>query len=198
MKFAPFFHLILCLSCVSLAAYANGHFSREVKRVTGDLNNDGREDLALVTQDTTADTGPYRLQILFRQPDGHYKLAVSTEDAIDPAFPDGRNGYRTGNDFDDITIINGVVTISVQLLRGHYEHKFRYQNGNFELIGFAESGSDGVGTCSSVDFNLSTGVRHEKDERCDTDQVIRNVQKKVMIRPLPRLQDFQPLQSELY
>ena len=198
MKFVVLYLLTACLSFASPAAFAQGHFTKEVKRATGDLNKDGLDDLAVVTQDTTADTGPYRLQVFFKQPNGQYKLVVSTKQAINPAFPDGRNGYDNGSEFDDIVIGRGVLTVGVQLLRGHYKHLFRYQNGNFELIGFGETGSDGQGTCSTIEFNLSTGVRIEKDERCDNNKVMRSVQKKIMVRPLPKLQDFQPMEGELY
>jgi hypothetical protein len=189
---------ILWLTFFALAACSDGHFSKEIKRATGDLNKDGHDDLVVVTQDTKDSKRPYRLQVFFKNADGKNDLVVSTDKAIAPAFPDGNTGGPGDEPFGDITINNGVLTIEIQLLRGHYEHKFRYQNGNFELIGFSDGESDGHGTISTVDFNLSTGLRLEKEERYDTDLVMRNEKKTVMVRPLPKLQDFQPLQNKMY
>ncbi|MGF2414650.1 MAG: hypothetical protein ACQUYJ_20100, partial [Ferruginibacter sp.] len=87
---------------------------------------------------------------------------------------------------------------SNQLLRGNFEHQFRFQNGNFELIGFSKVSSDGQGTITSIDFNLSTGLRIETRERYDTDKVLSRSKKKVVIRPLPKLQEFTPLENEWY
>lgn len=192
-----FLTFILCLSFLH-SVFSNDRFSREVKRAIGDLNKDGLSDLAIVTQDTTDATWPYRLQIFFKQSNGEYKLILSTDKALYPRFPDGQYGYQTGYDFDDIVIAKGILVISVQLLRGHYEHKFRYQNMNFELIGFSMAGSDGKGTISTRDFNLSTGTISEIEERYDSNKVISNKKSKLLIRPLPKLQDFQPMQSQLY
>jgi len=199
MKFnhTIFLTVVLCLAFLPSAS-SNDRFSREVKRATGDLNKDGLNDLAIVTQDTTDARWPYRLQIFFKQTNGEYKLILSTEKALDPRFSDGQQGYQTGDDFDDIVIVKGILVISVQLLRGHYEHKFRYQNMNFELIGFSMASSDGKGTISTRDFNLSTGTILEIEERYDSDEVISNKKSKLLIRPLPKLQDFQPMQSQLY
>lgn len=191
----------ICLSLLlllSFAATAQRHspkkpFAKLIQQVKGDLNKDGLEDIVTVTQDKMAETAPYRLQVSFGQPGGGYKLVVSTDDAIEPQYPDG-----FGKSFWEVTIESGVLTIKEQLLRGSYEHKFRYQHGNFELIGYNETSSDGLGIASTVDFNLSTGQRLETKERYDTNEVVSNKKRKVLIRPLPRLQDFVPYENELY
>ena len=88
--------------------------------------------------------------------------------------------------------------MNFELLRGHYKHKFRFQNGNFELIGFSEVSSDGHGVMQTTDYNLSTGIRVEKSERYDSDKILSNKKKKILIRPLPRLQDVAPMDNDLY
>jgi hypothetical protein len=168
-------------------------FNVPVSNVKGDLNKDGLEDIVIVTQDTISQIRPYKLEIYFTQPDGKKKLIVSTIKAIEPGGDD--NNY---NSFDTIAINNGVLSIDEQLLRGHYTHKFRFQNGSFELIGYSEGGSDGNDNCSYVDFNLSTGIRTEEDQSCSTDKIISSKKRKVMIRPLPKLQNFEPNDSDLY
>ncbi|HRH51667.1 MAG TPA: hypothetical protein PLP23_23160 [Panacibacter sp.] len=176
----------------------NYNFSHKVMEVTGDLNKDGLPDKVSVTQDTLNENAPYRLQIFFKDNKGQFKLIATSTKIIEPQYPDGRNGYRTGNGFSDVTIKNRVLSVSFELLRGHYEHKFRFQNGNFELIGFSEVSSDGRGVMETIDFNLSTGIRIEKSERYDTDKVISNKKKKILIRPLPKFQDVVPMENELY
>jgi hypothetical protein len=100
--------------------------------------------------------------------------------------------------FGDIEIISGALRIYEQLLRGNYTHTFRYQNGNFEMIGYKEINSDGRGKIYETDFNLSTGVRIEKGVNYENDKVLSNTKTKMLIRPLPRLQDFIPYEDERY
>jgi hypothetical protein len=174
------------------------NFSHKVMEVEGDLNKDSLTDKAVVTQDTLHEFAPYRLQVFFKQPNGQYKLVVTSNKIIEPQYPDGRDGYSTGNEFGEISINKGVLGIRFDLLRGSFEHKFRYQHGHFELIGYTSYSSDGQGVMESIDFNLSTGVRIEKLQRYDTDKLISSKTKKILIRPLPKLQDIVPLENEWY
>ncbi|WP_118973849.1 hypothetical protein [Taibaiella koreensis] len=103
-----------------------------------------------------------------------------------------------GKELDEVSIDKGVLSISEQLLRGYYTHIFRYQNGHFELIGYTETSSSGQGRLYTTDFNLSTGTRIQKVENYETDKVLSNTSKKVLIRPLPRLEDFAPYQNDQY
>jgi hypothetical protein len=166
--------------------------------VEGDLNKDKLVDKVVITQDTLNENAPYRLQVFFKEANGQSKLIASSTKIIEPQYPDGRDGYSLGNRFSDVTIKYGVLSVNFELLRGHYEHKFRFQNGNFELIGFSMAYSDGVNAVTTTDFNLSTGIRTEKKERYDIEKVISNTKKKILIRPLPKLQDVVPMENELY
>ncbi|RAJ32150.1 hypothetical protein [Pedobacter cryoconitis] len=168
-----------------------------VSQSKGDLNKDGLPDWIIVTQDTVADTAPYRLQVFFTQPDGQQKLIVSSDKIIAPQFPNGKNGLRSDAGFESVTINNQVITIKNQLTRGMFSHKFRYQHGNFELIGFKHSGSDGLGSMYNDDFNLSSGIRFYKEQRYDTGKIITNKKEKKLIRPLPKLQDYVPFEKDL-
>ena len=176
----------------------NNRFNHKIMEVEGDLNKDNLVDKVVVTQDTLNENAPYKLQIFFKEPNGLSKLIVSSTEIIEPQYPDGRDGYSTGNGFSDVTIKNAVLSVNFELLRGHFEHKFRFQNGNFELIGFSKVYSDGQGVMTTTDFNLSTGNRIEKSERYDTDKVLSIKKKKILIRPLPKLQDVIPMKNELY
>ena len=169
-----------------------------VTTVIGDLNKDSLADMVMVTQDTVAESAPYKLQVFFGLLNGDYKLMVETTKAIGVQFPNGR-GWLTGNGFSGVVISKGVLTIENELLRGHFEHKFRFQNGDFELIGFSYGSSDGNGMVSSIDFNLSTGIRIETQEPYnDSDEPVTKKTAKIIIRPLPKLQDFIPFENEYY
>ena len=174
-------------------------FTYLVTKVVGDLNKDNLEDKVIVTQDTINENSPYKLQIYFAQPSGNFKLMATSTKIIAPQYPDGRDGYRTGDSFDTVTIKKGILSVNFGLLRGHFEHKFRYQKGNFELIGFSYIASDGRGTISSTDFNLSTGMLVEKTESYDSDDVAPTItKKKVLIRPLPKIENVEPFENEYY
>lgn len=192
--------LSIFLLCFSTLLFAQkGNFNKEITKVKGDLNNDGLVDYVQVLQDTLSDTSPYKLEIYFAEKSGTFKRVLSSTSAIDPAFPEGKEGYRTGNAFYEITIKKGILTISNELLRGNFDHKFRFQNGNFELIGFSEVYSDGQGTMGTIDFNLSTGILIKKTEPYGEDDFPKtNTKKKIMIKPLPKLQDFAPFKTEYY
>lgn len=179
------FIALLFLLSTTYAQNKGGHFNVSISKIEGDLNKDGINDVVIVTQDTLNEILPYKLEVFFAQPNGKLKLIVSTIKAIEPASI----GY--GNEFDDVSIEKGVLIIDFQLLRGHYTHRFRYQNGNFELIGYTEVGLS-AGKVYTTDFNLSTGMRNEKVENIGTDKVLSNKIRKVLIRPLPKLQDFVP------
>ena len=176
----------------------NDSFSHQVTTVKGNLNKDNLLDKVVVKQDLKDEKAPYRLQIFFAQPNGDFKLIVTSTKIIEPQFPEGKDSYKNGNEFLDLTIKNRVISVNNELLRGHFEHKFRFQNGNFELIGFSEVNSEGNGVINYIDFNLLTGIRIEESERYDINKIISNKKKKILIRPLPKLQNFVPFEKDLY
>ncbi|MGM8362942.1 hypothetical protein ACSV4D_13600 [Flavobacterium sp. ARAG 55.4] len=192
--------LLICVNTFSQTKSKKDTFTLLVTKVHGDLNKDNLEDKVVVTQDTINENAPYKLQIFFAQPNGQFKLIATSTKIIAPQYPDVRDGYRTGDGFLDVTISKGIVSVNFGLLRGHFEHKFRFQNGNFELIGFSSVSSDGHGKMYTTDFNLSTGIRIEKIENYgeDDDGVSCNIKKKILIRPLPKIQDVEPYENELY
>ena len=197
----PILFLLIFMSFSLVAQKSNkkDNFVVQIKKVTGDLNKDNLVDLVIVTQDTINPKAPYKLSVFFVQPNGTSKKIVSTTKAIDSQYPEGKDGYYNGQFFYDIAIEKGILTIKNELTRGNFEHKFRYQNNNFELIGFSETYSDGQGTMGTVDFNLSTGIRVSTTERYDdSDEKPTRSQKKILIRPLPKLQNFAPFTTEFY
>ena len=180
-----------------LIAYNDNSFNDVISRVEGDLNKDGIIDLAIVKQDTLHEKAPYKLEIFFGQENGDLKLIVSTTKAIQPQFPNGREQHMWGNGFGGLSIHNGVLWIETEFIRGHMEHKFRYQNNSFELIGYSYVNAD-FGTIKIVDYNLSTGKRIEKEGEISSDEYTITVDKVIKLNPLPKLDEFEPYANDLF
>ena len=139
-------------------------------RATGDLNADGRPDLALVlaplAEDTVAkDSGennlpPRLLLVLFAQPAaGRYRLAAQARQAV---LCKGCGGQY--DPFNQLEIAKGCVVLSQQgggSGRWGLVSKFRYQQGDFFLIGETRWTSEVGPECppgTSEDTNLLTGA----------------------------------------
>lgn len=169
-----------------------------ISEIIGDLNKDGIPDRVIVSQDTMKETAPYLLQIFFGDKEKGEQYILSSKTIILPQFSEGRDAYMHGNAFENIEIRKGILLINSGVLRGHYTHKFRYQRGNFELVGYTYGNSGGVGVAYYTDFNLSTGVRIEEEVNYKTEKTISYKKTKLLIRPLPKLQEVTPFEGELY
>jgi len=97
-----------------------------------------------------------------------------------------------------ISIKSGSLIISEELTRGHYEHKFRFQRGRFELIGFTQAYSDGQGIVYMTDYNLTTGVLLETSERYDTGKRLSKKRKVLKVNFSPDLLTFKPYTTDIY
>jgi hypothetical protein len=137
-------------------------FNVLISNVFGDLNKDGILDLAMITQDTACHSGHYNLEVFFTQPNGDRKLIISTIYAIEQEFPWGKDSYSKSHSKSELSIKRGVLWIETEYIHGHMEHKFRFQNEKFELIGYS-SLDVAAGHIFEVDYNLSTGRRIKKE-----------------------------------
>lgn len=171
------------------------NFTKIISSVTGDLNEDGILDQVVVKEDTSAIADPYQLEIYFGQENGDFKWILSASKAVISPYPNGKEGLNTGIQFSQVSIHQGVLWIETEMLRGHSEHKFRYQKGHFELIGFSYANVDN-GILQLIDYNLSTGRRIEKECPISSDTFKITLDKIIKINPLPSLQYFQPFTTE--
>lgn len=195
------FIFILSIFLLKDTAHAQNNsedFYRKVAEAYGDLNKDNLADKVIVSQDTISANGNYRLQVFFKMPDDTYQLLLTAPHAIPPEYPDGRSGLKNDKYFSSIGIKNGVLTIKTDLIRGYFTHKFRFQGGKFELISFYATNTDESGISRTIDFNLLTGTKIEKLDRIDKKQSMSSTKKGLIIKPLPVLQNFIPLKTELY
>ena len=189
MKQKTVIAILICLLSYS-PLQGQHHYEQVVYRITGDLNRDRIPDLVIVKEDTADRHHPYLLEILFQDAEGHYKKVLSSTKAVLPKFPDG--DQRTVAILEHLQIRNGVLIFTNQMIRGNLTHKFRFQDGNFELIGYS-SNEAGAGYIGYVDYNLVTGDKIIRKTAYETDKRIGEKRSREKIVPLPKLQDFSPL-----
>ncbi|MCG9793259.1 hypothetical protein [Flavobacterium algicola] len=155
--------------------------------IHGDLNNDNIKDLVMVKEYTNNEFHPCSLEIKFGNEKGEYKSVLITEKAVMEKSHDTRDSAVLEN----LEIKKGMLIFSNALIRGNLTHKFRYQNGNFELIGYTYNGAV-PGYIESVDYNLSTGKKIMINKSWDSDKIIEKNESIEKLYPLPKLQDFTP------
>jgi hypothetical protein len=173
------------------------NYNYQVKEEKGDLNNDGEIDKITVKMDTINETRPLRLQIFLSQPNGKLTLAVSSTKIIEPQYPVENQGKFNGYQIPDFFIEKGILTMWSEIKGGNITYDFKYHNGNFELIkvnkltnNTTKGYTDENTIYTKTKFNLITGLRTETDEILGSDKILNKRKKTVLIRPLPKIQDF--------
>lgn len=177
----------------------NSMFSQEKKsnynsvvyKIYGDLNKDNLPDMVIVKEDTSNKRRHNLLEIFFQTKKGSYQKVLSSTKAVMERFPYGDE--RTETILEDLKIKNGVLIFTNQLIKANLTHKFRYQNGEFELIGFSSNNASS-GYLESVDYNLSTGEKIEKHTDYETDKILKLTKTKEKLSVLPKLKDFSPFE----
>ena len=141
---------------------------------TGDLNKDGIEEKVIVynTTDTTAD-GIVRELEIFRWINNEWKLWEKSGNAIKKS----QEGGMMGDPFEGIEIDKGLLIIYFSggsSWKWNYTDKYRFQNDEFELIGYSGNYGKLCEYWETVDFNLVTGkVIYKKEyEDCEKDQQV--------------------------
>ncbi|TCC94668.1 hypothetical protein [Pedobacter hiemivivus] len=195
--------LLLTISLLTtLGTYAQNrnlkdNFTVLVREAEGDLNRDGIIDKVIVMMDTIDATVPLRIQISFSQPNSTSKLILSSTRIIEAQYPAHKKGEHNGNQIPNFYIENGNLEMVSDIKNGQSEHKFKFQHGNFELIYFSKVIWDGKNTTTETAFNLITGKRTEKVQSLGSDKIVRSSKNKVLLRPLPKLQNFATFEKEL-
>lgn len=196
-KFALVAFFMLCFQIQAQNERQTNHYNYLIEEVLGDLNKDGLPDKVLISQDTLSEKAPYQLQIFFNNKGSFKQPFVTTTKFIQPKFPYGRDDYRSFSSLGTVEIKKGLLVISFELIRGTFNYKFRFQNGDFELIGYTEVTADN-GQIYFNDFNLSTGIRLRRTEALGNNKVLQRKKEKLLIRPLPKLQDLIAYENDDY
>ncbi len=156
----------------------------------GDLNGDKLNDLVAVLEykKPVAENRPYYpavetkpriLLIFFKTANGIYNLKLQHNTFL---FRD--NEDMRPEVFPDLKIRNGVFSLHYDLFHDYPTYKFRFQKGDFYLIGATISGIHG-GNYSENDINLSTGEFHKTSYYIDDEK---NVKKESF-----RLKNLKPI-----
>lgn len=203
-----YFVFILISIPMSLLAQSNksiDNYSYQVREENGDLNNDGKMDKIIVKMDTVDETRPLRLQIFLSQPNGKLTLAVSSTKIIEPQYPVENKGEFNGYQIPSFFIEKGILKMWSEIKGGNITYDFKYQNGNFELIyvnkltNNATKGYTDENTIfTEAKFDLVTGIRTETDEVSGSAKALEVRKKRILVRPLPKIQDFKFSDKELY
>jgi hypothetical protein len=133
----------------------------------GDLNNDGRIDIAVVLShkdesnwEIDMDSIPPRiLMIFFSTKDGNYRKAISRKGVI----LCGRCGGMFGDPFQEFKIENNVLSIvhySGSSSRWGSTHKFKYINGDFYLVFKSEVNyQNNIAWCDKLDHHSNYNLQ---------------------------------------
>jgi hypothetical protein len=175
-------------------------------RATGDLNGDGRTDVVLaltsIEEDTTlhpSDMMPPRLLlVLWRTVDGYRQAVVARRLLLR-----NHSGINGDDPFRSIHIRQGVLLVNYDV-GGNCGYsttaKFRYQQGQFHLIGEQNVICSHRPDCDKLpyppgyhyrDNNYLTGD-YEVIRTSDECQLLQNKRGRQPVRPLRRLADYQP------
>ncbi|WP_123873359.1 hypothetical protein [Chryseobacterium piscium] len=203
-----YLYFVLILIPMGLLAQSNksiDNYSYQVREENGDLNNDGKMDKIIVKMDTIDETRPLRLQIFLSQPNGKLTLAVSSTKIIEPQYPVENKGEFNGYQIPSFFIEKGILKMWSEIKGGNITYDFKYQNGNFELIyvnkltNNATKGYTDENTIfTEAKFDLVTGIRTETDEVSGLAKALEVRKKRILVRPLPKIQDFKFSDKELY
>lgn len=174
----------------------NDSFNYLVKIAKGDLNQDGFSDSVIISMDTIHKTRPFRFQIYFGLSNGKFDLFYASNELIEAMYPIKKNGEYSGNQIPDIYIKDGKLRIDFYI-KGNSSYDFKYKNGFFELIHFNHVYWDGK-NISETSFNLLTGKYTKRTTVLETEETILDIEKEVLLNPLPQLKDFKPFENELY
>eukprot|EP01133_Synstelium_polycarpum_P013796 gene13796-16264_t len=207
-------NIYLCLSSLLILVQINlsaqgiknkGNYNCQVREEKGDLNHDGKMDKIIVKMDTISETRPLILQIFLSQPNGKLTLAVSSTKIIEPQYPVENQGKFNGYQIPSFFIEKGILTMWSEIKGGNITYDFKYRNGNFELIkvkkltnNSTKGYTDENTIFTETKFNLITGLRTETDQTSGSGKTLTKRKKTVLIRPLPKIQDFKFSDKNLY
>ena len=147
-----------------------------VEQVLGDLDKDSVKELVVAYNAGPTDefNGVTRELIIYKLENDKWVEWVKSKQALYGS----QDGGMMGDPFEKIEIKNGLLLISHyggSNWKWAFTDKYRFQNGDFHLIGFSSLSGMYCEYWKDVDFNLSTGkmIVKKEFEKCETqDQII--------------------------
>ena len=186
-----------------------------VEKIIGDLNKDAVDDCVIIIKGTDKNqiiTDEYQGQldrnrrgfiVLFNK-NGHYELAVKNYDCFSSENEDG--GVYFPPELS-IEIKRSNLYIHYEYGRyGYWTFTFRFQNADFELIGYDQSASHGPVIEKQTSINFLSKKKQEKvniNENAEEggDEVFKETWKKINVNRLIKLseiKDFDELDMSVY
>lgn len=204
-RFFIFILISVPMHVLSQSIKNKNKYTYVVREEKGDLNHDGKIDIVTVKMDTIDETRPLRLQIFLSQPNGKPALATSSDKIIEPQYPSENQGKFNGYQIPSFFIENGILKMWSEIKGGNITYHFKYNKGNFELIYVdkltynATKGYIDENTIfTETKFDLITGIRTESDEKLGSTKPLAVRKKRVLIKPLPKIQDVKFSDKDLY
>jgi hypothetical protein len=169
----------------------------------GSLNGDSLPDAVLIVgegrekADTLIEDLASRIMLVLLGRAVGYELAVRNDDAV----LGKHDGGAFGDPLADLSIERNTIVLDHyggSAWRWQYVHRFRYQQGQFVLIGRTSRYYHNLGVCEAIDtfqpekfddVNYNTGMRHHyevPEDKC----VKRERTTRIAKRPMTRLADF--------
>ncbi|NOU62292.1 hypothetical protein [Marinifilum caeruleilacunae] len=141
-----------------------------IDSVTGDLNNDSVDDLVVAynTEPENEIEGVPREIIIYKLENNTWKLWKKSRLALYGS----RDGGMMGDPLERIEIKKGILLVSQcggSSWKWGFTDKYRFQNGDFYLIGYTSNAGRPGDYWRNVDFNLSTGKMIVKKEYEDSE-----------------------------
>lgn len=129
-------------------------------KIEGDLNKDGLMDTALIIDEQVFadDPAPQRALVVLFSKNGAWSFSASNDQLVFCATCGG----MLGDPLQKLAIDRGVLVIELyggSRDRWGMTYRFRWQNGNWYLIGYTHLTADTIELTSRIsDFNWSTGA----------------------------------------
>ncbi len=169
----------------------------QLKEAIGDLDNDGIDERVVVYNSSRSNENGIEREIHFFKKEGTSWIPwKKTNEGI----LESKMGGMFGDPFKEITIKNGI--LEIQHLGGsrykwETSNKYRFQNENFELIGYTQKNAALCEFSYLIDYNLSTGnaLLEKNKDKCNGQgdstgkKTLLSKKVKYNTTPLPNLHD---------
>ena len=171
-----------------------------LEEIEGDLDNDGiSEKVILYDTGKEIDLGTERQICVYKKNNDTWELWKKSVSAI----LGSEQGGMMGDPFDGISIEKNCIVIKHfggSRSKWEFTHNYKYQNGDFRLIGVKVGSFTPCEEYEVLDYNLSNGKIKYKKEIQDCDNGSPEIEEKEMIRKLetlPSMDGFPPGSTEI-
>lgn len=159
-----------------------------ISKVMGDLDKDGVKELVVAYNTKTPEDeldNVARALIIYKLVNNKWSEWKKSEQALYGSA----DGGMMGDPFGSIEIKNGILLVMQQggsSWKWEITDKYRFQNGNFYLIGYTSVSGKPCEYWDNIDFNLSTGkmlVKREY-EKCNnhSEEKIYKIEKEILYK----------------